>query len=166
MNFARCLWHLFYSTPPGHCFCFTKKYFTDKTVKNSLRIKKKWKQLVRKTKTHAKQKLNHYLHQHFISFYYWQISLFFFSLLETMQSRWGFFYDKKKCFIWVFSSWDSKNPLEYLKLKPSNLFNWKVWCKIKILKFENKNAWFASFWAIIWKCYCHIWNPRICLVGL
>ena len=31
---------------------------------------KKWKQLVRKTKTHAKPELNHYLHEVFISFYH------------------------------------------------------------------------------------------------
>ena len=30
--------------------------------------------------------------------------------------------------------------LENLKLMPLNLFNCKVWCKIKILKFGDKNA--------------------------
>ena len=77
----------------------------------------------------------------------------------------------KKYFIWIFSGWNSKKPLSYLKLNPleilpSNLFNCKVWWKKKILKFRNKNAQFVYFGAIIWKYYCHIWNPRICLAGL
>ena len=63
---------------------FAEKYFTNKIVKNPLRKEKKWKQLVRKTTTHAKQKLNHYLHQLFISFYYLKISLFLFSLLPMI----------------------------------------------------------------------------------
>ena len=33
-----------------------------------------------------------------------------------------------------------KKPLSYLKSTPSNLPNCKVWCKIRILKFETKNA--------------------------
>ena len=33
---------------------FAEKYFTNKIVKNPLRKEKKWKQLVRKTTTHAK----------------------------------------------------------------------------------------------------------------
>ena len=53
-----------------------KKYFINKIVKNPLRKKRnKWKQLVRKTTTQTKQKLNHYLHQVFISFYYSRMSL-------------------------------------------------------------------------------------------
>ena len=77
-----------------------KKYFINKIVKNPLRKKRnKWKQLVRKTTTQTKQKLNHYLHQVFISFYYSRMSLFIFSLLpmiywkhefsEAMQSHSG-----------------------------------------------------------------------------
>ena len=96
----------FYRTPPGDCFCSTEKYFISKMIKNPLTKKKrKWKQLVRKTTTHAKQKLNHYLHQFFISFYHSKISLFLFSLLslidwkqeflETMQSHWGCIYYRK-----------------------------------------------------------------------
>ena len=71
-------------TALGNYFCSTEKYFTNKIVKNSLRKKelkkKKWKQLVRKTTAHAKQKLNRYLHQVFISFYY--SKLFYLSFLS------------------------------------------------------------------------------------
>ena len=70
MNFASYLRQLFYGTPPGDRFCSTKKYFTNKIVEKSLRKEKNWKELVRKTKTHAKQKLNHYLHQVLMSFCY------------------------------------------------------------------------------------------------
>ena len=97
MNFARYLRHPFYRTPPGDYFCSTEKIFINKIVKKPLRKGKKW-QLVRKTTTQAKQKLNHYLHQVFISFYYSKMYLFLFSLLsmihrkheflETMQSDW------------------------------------------------------------------------------
>ena len=71
-----------------------------------------------------------------------------------------------KYFIWIFSGWNSKKPLSYLKLTPSNLFTCKVWWKIKILKFGTKNARFVSFWAGIWKLYYHIWNqhPEIYLI--
>ena len=65
----------FYRTPPGDCFCFTEKYFINKMVKKPSK-KKKWKQLVRKRTTHAEQKLNQYLYQFFISFYYSKILLF------------------------------------------------------------------------------------------
>ena len=43
----------------------------------------------------------------------------------------------------------------------------KVSCKIKILKFGTKNAYFPYFWTGIWKYYCHVSNqrPRICLVA-
>ena len=60
---------VFYRTPPGDCFCSLEKYFTNKIEKKpSEKRNKKLKQLVRKTTTHAKQKLNHYLYQVFISF--------------------------------------------------------------------------------------------------
>ena len=52
--------------------------------KKPLRKEKKWKQLVRKTTTHAEKKLNHYLHQVFISFYYSKVSLFLFPLLPMI----------------------------------------------------------------------------------
>ena len=69
----------------------------------------------------------------------------------------------KRCFIWIFSGWNSKKSLSYLKLTPSNKFG----AKIKILKFSTKNAWCGYFWARILKNYCHIWNqhPRICLIA-
>ena len=81
MNFARYLRQRFYRTPPGDCFCFNEKYFTKKVEKNHLRKEKKWKQVVRKTTTHGEQKLNHYLHQVLISFFY--SSNFFFSLFSA-----------------------------------------------------------------------------------
>ena len=84
MNFARYLRRTFYKTPPGDYFCSTEKYFTNKINKNPLRKEKKWKQLVRRTTIHAKQKFNHHLHQVFISFYCSKISLFFFSLLPMI----------------------------------------------------------------------------------
>ena len=59
--------------------------FINKIVKSPLRNRKKWKQLVRKTTTQAKQKLRHYLHQVFISFYYSKRSLFLFSLLPMIH---------------------------------------------------------------------------------
>ena len=78
---------------------YGKKYFINIIVKNPLRKGKKWKQLVRKTTTQAKQKLHHYSHQVFIFFYYSKMLLFLFSLLpmiwwkheflETMQYHWG-----------------------------------------------------------------------------
>ena len=83
MNFGKYLRQLFYRTPPGNCFCPTEKYFTNKIVKNPLRKEKKWKQLVRKTTTRAK--LNHYLHQVFIS--YSTISLIF-SQLPMILKTW------------------------------------------------------------------------------
>ena len=73
----------------------------------------------------------------------------------------------KKCSILVFSGKNSKKPLSYLKSTPSNLSDCKVWCKIKILKFETKNALFWYFWAGIWKTCCHIRNqhPQIRLTA-
>ena len=78
---------------------YGKKYFINIIVKNPLRKGKKWKQLVRKTTTQAKQKLHHYSHQVFVFFYYSKMLLFLFSLLpmiwwkheflETMQYHWG-----------------------------------------------------------------------------
>ena len=59
--------------------------FINEIVKSPLRNRKKWKQLVRKTTTQAKQKLRHYLHQVFISFYYSKRSLFLFSLLPMIH---------------------------------------------------------------------------------
>ena len=44
------------------------KKITNRIVKSPPRKGKIWKQLGRKTMTHGKQKLNHYLHQDFISF--------------------------------------------------------------------------------------------------
>ena len=103
MIFARYLRHLFYRKPPGDCFCSTEKYFTNKIVMNPLRKETKRKQLVRKTTTHAEQNLNQYLHQVFISFYYSKIYFSLFlpmiywkhKFLETMQSHWGFIYNRK-----------------------------------------------------------------------
>ena len=105
MNFARYLKQLFPRIPQKNCFCSTEKYFANKIEKIPMIKAKKWKQFVRKTTTHAKQKLNHYLHQVFISFYYSKISLFLFCLLpliywkhqfsETMQCHWGFIYYRK-----------------------------------------------------------------------
>ena len=50
-----------------------------------------------------------------------------------------------------------------MKSTLSNLSDFKVWCKIRILKFLTKNALFGYFWVGIWKKYCHIRNqhPRI-----
>ena len=100
VKFARYLRHLFYRTPTGDYFCSTEKIFCfiNTIVKNPLRKGEKRKQLLRKTTTQAKEKLNHYLNPGFISFYYPQMSIFLFSLLpmiywkqmflETMQSHW------------------------------------------------------------------------------
>ena len=52
-----------------------------------MRKEKKWKQLVRKTTTHAKQTLNHYLRQVFISFYYSKKNLFLFSQLHEFRNN-------------------------------------------------------------------------------
>ena len=49
-EFARCLRHLFTEHLQATASVLWKKYFTNKIVKKSLR-RKKWKQLVRKTKT-------------------------------------------------------------------------------------------------------------------
>ena len=54
-------------------------------------MENKWKQLVKKTTTQAKQKLNHYLHQVFISFYYLKVSLFLFSQLPMIYWKHEFF---------------------------------------------------------------------------
>ena len=56
--------------------------------------------------------------------------------------------------------------IKSLEILPSNLFNLQSLVQKKILKFRNKNAQFVYFGAIIWKYYCHIWNPWICLAGL
>ena len=82
-EFARCLRHLFTEHLQATASVLWKKYFINKIVKKSLR-RKKWKQLVRKTKTRAKQKLIHCLHQVSISFYYSKISLFLLSLLPMI----------------------------------------------------------------------------------
>ena len=60
-----------------------KKYYTNKIVKKSLRKEKNGNSLLEKRR-HAKQKLNHYLHEVFISFYYEKISLFLFSPLPMI----------------------------------------------------------------------------------
>ena len=101
LNFARYL----RQNSSRQLLLFYGKYFTYKIVKNSLRKAKKWKQFVRKTMTHAEQKLNHNLYQIFISFCYWKIYVSLFSvlpqdilkteLLETMQSHWRFIYYRK-----------------------------------------------------------------------
>ena len=67
----------------------------------------------------------------------------------------------------VFSGYNSKKPLSYLKSTPSNLSDCKGWCKIKFLKFGTKNVRFLYFCIGIWKYYCHVSNqrPRICLVA-
>ena len=88
-----------------------------------------------------------------------------FSICEVSCKNKRYLHSQQKMFIWIFPGWNSKKPLSYLKLTPSNLINCKVCCKIKILKIGNKNAWFVYFWAVMWKYYCHIWNPRIWLVG-
>ena len=80
VNFARYLRHPFLEHQMTTSL-LRKKKIINKIVKNPLRKGKKWKQLARKTTTQAKQKLNHYLHQVFISFYYSKMSLFLFSLL-------------------------------------------------------------------------------------
>ena len=69
---------------------FYGKIFHQQYGKEPSEKRKKLKQLVRKTTAHAKQKLNHYLHEVFILFYYSKISLLFFSLfpqyIETLHS--------------------------------------------------------------------------------
>ena len=64
---------------------------------------------------------------------------------------------EKKCFTWVFSDWNSKNPFSYLKSSPSNLS--KFGAKIKTLKLGTKNALIRN--------HCHIEHqrPRICLIA-
>ena len=74
MNCAVYLRHHIYRTPPGDCFCYMENHSDNNIVKNPLR-KKKWKQQL---------KLHHFLHQVFISFYYFKISLFLFSLLPVI----------------------------------------------------------------------------------
>ena len=56
---------------------------------------------------------------------------------------------EKKCFTWVFSDWNSKNPFSYLKSSPSNLS--KFGAKIKTLKLGTKNALIRSFEPQFWK---------------
>ena len=85
VNFARYLRHPFLEHLQATTSLLRKKKIINKIVKNPLRKGKKWKQLARKTTTQAKQKLNHYLHQVFISFYYSKMSLFLFSLLPMIH---------------------------------------------------------------------------------
>ena len=72
-----------------------------------------------------------------------------------------------KCLICVLLHRNLKMLLSYLKSVPSNLSDFKFSSKIKILKFETKNALFGYFWTWISKQYFHIWNhqTRICLVA-
>ena len=83
--------------PLGDCFCSTKKYFTNKI------LKKKWKQLVRKSKMHSQNK--NLITVYTKSLYPFMIKNLFVSLfsasydilktrLETMQSYWGFVYHR------------------------------------------------------------------------
>ena len=83
---------------------------------------------------------------------------------EKSKSFWIW---NQKSLIWVFWTGIWKKILSYMKLASLNLSCSKVWCKIKILKFETKNVWFGYFWAGIWKWYCYIWNQhtRICLIA-
>ena len=128
MNFAKYLRHLFYRAPPSNSFCSTEKYLTNKIVKKSLRKGKKMEIACKEKATHAKQKLNYYLHQVFISFYYYysKISLFLFSqlpiiywkheFLNAMQSYWGFIYCRKIFLIFhlkkiVFSLYDCNSDI-------------------------------------------------------
>ena len=48
MNFAKYVRHLFYGTPLGDSFCSTKKYFTNKIIKKSLRKEKNGNSLQKK----------------------------------------------------------------------------------------------------------------------
>ena len=76
--------HLFCRIPPGNCYYSTEKYFTNKIVKDTPR---KEKLLMWKTATHAKQKLNYYLHQVFLSFYYSKIFTASHDILKTQVFR-------------------------------------------------------------------------------
>ena len=109
MNFVRYSKDLFYRTPSGDCFCSAEKYFTDKIVKTLWKKKKKWKQPVRKTTTHANPNLitiyikssypftiQKCLYFSFLCFS-WYIENHEF--LEIMQSHWGFIYYRKLCLI-------------------------------------------------------------------
>ena len=94
INFTRYLRHIFYRTPPGDCVCPTEKYFTNKIVKILLKKEKKnWKLLVRKTTTlFSLFPMIHWKHL----------------LLETMQSHWGFIYNRKlflNIYIYVIWLW-------------------------------------------------------------
>ena len=95
MNSKRYLRHLFHRTPPGDSFCSTEKYFTNTIVKSPLKKeKKKWKQLVRKTTTHAEKTwtLQKFRYSSFLCFPWYNWKHVF---LETMQSHWGFIYKRK-----------------------------------------------------------------------
>ena len=58
---------------------------------------------------------------------------------------------KPKCIILGVLDSSFEKLLSYLTLAFSNLSYYKVWCKIKILKFGTKNAWFGYFWARTFK---------------
>ena len=83
MNFARYIRHLFYRAPLGNCFFSPDKHFTIKIGKDPLRKEKKSKQLVRKTKTHAEEKLNYYFHQFAILHIFLLFKNFFISLFSA-----------------------------------------------------------------------------------
>ena len=65
---------------PGDCFCTTEN---NKEPQKTEKIKK-WRLLVKKTKTHRERKLKHYLPQVFTSFYLSKISLFLFFLFPMI----------------------------------------------------------------------------------
>ena len=58
---------------------------------------------------------------------------------------------KPKCIILGVLDSSFEKLLSYLTLAFSNLSNYKVWCKIKILTFGTKNAWFGYFRARTFK---------------
>ena len=65
-------------------------------------------------------------------------------------------WDQKRIF-WVILDWNLKELL-YFKPVPPNLSNFRA--KIKLLKFETKNASCEYFRIVILINYCCIWNPR------
>ena len=66
-----------------------------------------------------------------------------------MQKELIFRTKNKKGFVWVFSGWNLKKPLSYLKSTLSNLSTCKILQKKKqkMPKFGTKNALLGYFWA-------------------
>ena len=62
--------HIFTEHVQATASVLPKKYFTNKIVKNTLTKEQKMETACKKNKDTPKTKLNHYLHQVFISFYY------------------------------------------------------------------------------------------------